>query len=67
MERSVYALDVDVKQLDWKVRNDPRVKTIELNARFLEPGGMWVNRSISSRLTLRSSPLQCCCREFPRF
>src|SRR5262249_17884636 len=32
----VYALDVDVKQLDWKVRNDPRVRTIELNARFLE-------------------------------
>jgi 23S rRNA (cytidine1920-2'-O)/16S rRNA (cytidine1409-2'-O)-methyltransferase len=34
----VYALDVDIKQLDWKVRNDPRVNTIELNARFLEPG-----------------------------
>jgi 23S rRNA (cytidine1920-2'-O)/16S rRNA (cytidine1409-2'-O)-methyltransferase len=34
----VYALDVDSKQLDWKVRNDPRVKTIELNARFLELG-----------------------------
>jgi 23S rRNA (cytidine1920-2'-O)/16S rRNA (cytidine1409-2'-O)-methyltransferase len=33
----VYALDVDVKQLDWKLRNDPRVRTIELNARFLEP------------------------------
>lgn len=33
----VYALDVDVKQLDWKIRNDPRVRTIELNARFLEP------------------------------
>ncbi len=33
----VYALDVDVKQLDWKVRNDPRVRTIEVNARFLEP------------------------------
>jgi 23S rRNA (cytidine1920-2'-O)/16S rRNA (cytidine1409-2'-O)-methyltransferase len=33
----VYALDVDVSQLDWKIRNDPRVKTIELNARFLEP------------------------------
>jgi 23S rRNA (cytidine1920-2'-O)/16S rRNA (cytidine1409-2'-O)-methyltransferase len=33
----VYALDVDVTQLDWKVRNDPRVKTIELNARFLSP------------------------------
>ena len=33
----VYALDVDVKQLDWKVRNDPKVRMIELNARFLEP------------------------------
>jgi 23S rRNA (cytidine1920-2'-O)/16S rRNA (cytidine1409-2'-O)-methyltransferase len=33
----VYALDVDVKQLDWKIRNDPRIRTIELNARFLEP------------------------------
>ncbi len=33
----VYALDVDTQQLDWKIRNDPRVRTIELNARFLEP------------------------------
>jgi len=33
----VYAVDVDIKQLDWKVRNDPRVHAIELNARFLEP------------------------------
>jgi len=33
----VYALDVDVKQLDWKIRNDQRIRTIELNARFLEP------------------------------
>ena len=33
----IYALDVDVKQLDWKVRNDSRVHAIELNARFLEP------------------------------
>lgn len=33
----VYALDVDIDQLDWKIRNDPRVHTIELNARFLEP------------------------------
>jgi len=32
----VYAIDVDINQLDWKVRNDPRVKPIELNARFLE-------------------------------
>jgi 23S rRNA (cytidine1920-2'-O)/16S rRNA (cytidine1409-2'-O)-methyltransferase len=34
----VYAVDVDVKQLDWKLRNDSRVRPIELNARFLEPG-----------------------------
>jgi 23S rRNA (cytidine1920-2'-O)/16S rRNA (cytidine1409-2'-O)-methyltransferase len=34
----VYALDVDVKQLDWKIRNHPKVQTIELNARFLAPG-----------------------------
>ena len=33
----VYAVDVDVKQLDWKLRNDPRVRVVELNARFLEP------------------------------
>src|SRR4030095_3288398 len=32
----VYALDVDVKQLDWKVRNDPKVRCVEINARFLE-------------------------------
>lgn len=33
----VYAVDVDVKQLDWRVRRDPRVVTVEKNARFLEP------------------------------
>jgi 23S rRNA (cytidine1920-2'-O)/16S rRNA (cytidine1409-2'-O)-methyltransferase len=33
----VYAIDVDVTQLDWKLRNDPRVRPVELNARFLEP------------------------------
>ena len=33
----VYALDVDVNQLDWKIRNDPKLRAIELNARFLEP------------------------------
>jgi 23S rRNA (cytidine1920-2'-O)/16S rRNA (cytidine1409-2'-O)-methyltransferase len=31
----VYAVDVDIKQLDWKIRNDPRVRTVETNARFL--------------------------------
>ena len=34
----VYALDVDVNQLDWKVRNDARLRPVEMNARFLEPG-----------------------------
>jgi len=33
----VYALDVDIRQLDWKIKNDPRLRTIEMNARFLEP------------------------------
>lgn len=36
--RKVYAVDVDVKQLDWRLRQDSRVVTIEKNARFLEPG-----------------------------
>jgi 23S rRNA (cytidine1920-2'-O)/16S rRNA (cytidine1409-2'-O)-methyltransferase len=34
----VYAVDVDVKQLDWRVRQDSRVAPVEKNARFLEPG-----------------------------
>jgi 23S rRNA (cytidine1920-2'-O)/16S rRNA (cytidine1409-2'-O)-methyltransferase len=33
----IYAIDVDVNQLDWRIRNDPRLRSIELNARFLEP------------------------------
>jgi len=33
----VYALDVDIKQLDWKIRHEPRLRTIEMNARFLRP------------------------------
>src|SRR5262245_27423907 len=33
----VYAVDVDVNQLDWKIRNDARLRAIPLNARFLEP------------------------------
>ncbi len=31
----VYAVDVDVKQLDWGLSRDPRVVTIEKNARYL--------------------------------
>jgi len=35
--RRVTAVDVDIKQLDWRLRQDPRVSTIERNARFLVP------------------------------
>jgi 23S rRNA (cytidine1920-2'-O)/16S rRNA (cytidine1409-2'-O)-methyltransferase len=35
--RRVYAVDVDTKQLDWKLRGDPRVALIEKNARYLAP------------------------------
>jgi 23S rRNA (cytidine1920-2'-O)/16S rRNA (cytidine1409-2'-O)-methyltransferase len=33
--RKVYAVDVTIDQLDWKLRNDPRVITLERNARHL--------------------------------
>ena len=33
--RLVYAVDVDTKQLDWKLRGDPRVVMVEKNARSL--------------------------------
>jgi 23S rRNA (cytidine1920-2'-O)/16S rRNA (cytidine1409-2'-O)-methyltransferase len=34
----VYAVDVTIDQLDWKLRQDARVVTIERNARYLKPG-----------------------------
>jgi 23S rRNA (cytidine1920-2'-O)/16S rRNA (cytidine1409-2'-O)-methyltransferase len=34
--RKVYAVDVTIDQLDWKLRRDPRVATIEKNARYLK-------------------------------
>ncbi len=36
--RKVYAVDVTIDQLDWKLRQDSRVVTIEKNARYLQPG-----------------------------
>jgi 23S rRNA (cytidine1920-2'-O)/16S rRNA (cytidine1409-2'-O)-methyltransferase len=36
--RKVYAVDVDTRQLDWRLRDDPRVILIEKNARYLERG-----------------------------
>ena len=35
--RRVYAVDVTINQLDWKLQRDPRVVTIERNARYLKP------------------------------
>jgi 23S rRNA (cytidine1920-2'-O)/16S rRNA (cytidine1409-2'-O)-methyltransferase len=36
----VYAVDVSVDQLDWKLRKDPRVIAIECNARYLRSKGI---------------------------
>lgn len=33
----VFAVDVNIAQLDWKLQRDPRVVTIEGNARYLKP------------------------------
>jgi 23S rRNA (cytidine1920-2'-O)/16S rRNA (cytidine1409-2'-O)-methyltransferase len=35
--RRVYAVDVTINQLDWKLQKDARVVTIERNARYLKP------------------------------
>ena len=35
--RKVFAVDVDTKQLDWRLRRDTRVTMIEKNARYLSP------------------------------
>ena len=36
--RLVYAVDVSTRQLDWRLRRDPRVVLVEKNARYLSPG-----------------------------
>lgn len=35
--KNVYAVDVTVRQIDWKLQQDPRVSLIERNARYLKP------------------------------
>ncbi|HKV06470.1 MAG TPA: TlyA family RNA methyltransferase [Candidatus Acidoferrales bacterium] len=35
--RRVYAVDVTIGQLDWKLQQDVRVSTLERNARYLRP------------------------------
>jgi len=42
----VYAVDVNVEQLDWKLRQDPRVVLIERNARELSPKDISENPSL---------------------
>lgn len=34
--RKVYAVDVDTRQLDWNLRQDPRIVLIQKNARYLQ-------------------------------
>jgi len=34
--QKIYAVDVDTRQIDWKLRNDPRVILVKKNARYLE-------------------------------
>jgi 23S rRNA (cytidine1920-2'-O)/16S rRNA (cytidine1409-2'-O)-methyltransferase len=36
----VYAVDVDTRQIDWKLRADPRVVLVDKNARYLGPGDL---------------------------
>jgi 23S rRNA (cytidine1920-2'-O)/16S rRNA (cytidine1409-2'-O)-methyltransferase len=36
----VYAVDVTVNQLAWKLQRDPRVRAIECNVRYLQPGAL---------------------------
>lgn len=38
--RRVYAVDVNTKQLDWKLQRDERVSPIRKNARFLKPADL---------------------------
>jgi 23S rRNA (cytidine1920-2'-O)/16S rRNA (cytidine1409-2'-O)-methyltransferase len=36
----IYAVDVDVRQIDARLRSDPRVVLVEKNARYLEPADL---------------------------
>lgn len=44
--RRVYAVDVNIAQLDWKLQRDPRVVGIKKNARFLKPADVPESPSI---------------------
>jgi 23S rRNA (cytidine1920-2'-O)/16S rRNA (cytidine1409-2'-O)-methyltransferase len=34
--KRIYAVDVDIRQIDWRLREDPRVICIQKNARYLK-------------------------------
>ena len=36
----VYAVDVTINQLAWKLQRDPRVATLEMNVRYLKPDNL---------------------------
>lgn len=40
----VYAIDVDTDQLDWRLREDARVRPVAGNARYLEPD--WIEDTV---------------------
>lgn len=44
--RRVYAVDVNIAQLDWKLQRDERVHAIKKNARFLKPGDIGTPASV---------------------
>jgi len=44
--RRVYAVDVNIAQLDWKLQRDARVVAIKKNARFLKPADVPESPSI---------------------
>ena len=64
--RKVFAVDVTMDQLDWKLRQNARVATVERNARYLQPedigeAGRLVTMDVSfisvARFCLRLCPL----------
>lgn len=56
----VYSIDVGYGQLDWKLRNDPRVVCMEK-----QTSGMWFRKTFRSRRTFL--PLTCPLFPLPRF
>lgn len=65
--KKVYAIDVGYGQLDWRLRNDDRVKVMErTNARFIQPDRLDEKPSFASidvsfiSLTLILPPLYAC-------